>query len=502
MTLPIALLILVLAWALPASAESHAITWKDLLPEEEVHFNDPFEKLTEEQLHDLRMVARIRSLIENGKASPDGPSADEERRIIIRLHEQGIDVEWLFSQRERITEQRRERMESGGKGVNGSRIRIPGYMLPLESGPEGVTRFLLVPWMGACIHTPQPPPNQIIHVSVPGATASRTRFAPVWIEGAIRLEPGQHDLFLLDGTQSISVAYSMTTDSISEYSSAESDVLALVETPPEALAEQSLWERWQTRGSQIFTRTMTDIRDRTGSKSLLFGILIAFLYGIVHTLGPGHGKAVVVSYFVGEGGHLTRGVGMGVKIAVFHVLSAIAVVWVTDFTVRQATGAAPSDYRIVRLVSYAAITAIGGWMLWKAFWREKHSHHHGHEDDCGACAALQEKNTGMSNWLALAVGSVPCTGALLVLLFGIANDLLLPAILMVVAISFGMALTLSAIGILALAGRRTVSHRVAGDSRYRFERMARISAAALVFLIGVTLFFISATPYAVRLKGI
>ena len=59
-----------------------------------------------------------------------------------------------------------------------------------------------------------------------------------------------------------------------------------------------------------------------------------------------------------------KGVGMGTKIAIFHVFSAVIVVWVMDFAVRQATGSAPSDYRMVKLASYASIAVIGAWMLW------------------------------------------------------------------------------------------------------------------------------------------
>ena len=126
-----------------------------------------------------------------------------------------------------------------------------------------------------------------------------------------------------------------------------------------------------------------------------------------------------------------------VKIATFHVLSAIVVVLVTDFAVRQATGKAPSDYRMVRLISYASIAAIGLWMLTKAIRSARttphHDHNHEHHEGCG-CDHLGQPVKGISGFLSLAVGAVPCTGALLVLLFGIANDLLWPAIVMVISI--------------------------------------------------------------------
>ena len=483
-----------------AQGEVQTISWKDLLPKQAVEVDDPFAALQEGQLLDLGMIARIRFLLESEKISKEGPDAAEEKRLVEKLTGDGIDVEWILSQRERVAKQRKAAAERVDEGVNGQSIRIPGYMLPLAREDSGVTEFLLVPWVGACIHTPPPPPNQMIHVSVPEGTEDRGRFAAIWLEGAIELKPDEYDLFLVDGTRKVKVAYTLSESEVTEYSAAKSDELSKVEIPEEALEGHNWWQRAQARVSLLFTKAMTDIRDRESSGPLWIGLLIAFVYGVVHTLGPGHGKAVVVSYFAGHGGSFGRGLMMGTQIAVFHVLSAILVVWVTDFAVRQATGNAPSDYRLIKLISYAAIAGIGGFMLWKAIRSARveshHNHDHGggsedhHHDGCHACEAIEKRGKGPSAWLALAVGSVPCTGALLVLLFGMANDLLGPAIFMVVAISFGMAVAMSGIGVLAILGRRFVDRRLEEDEEkhHRFACWSRIAGAAAVLLIGVGLF--------------
>ena len=87
------------------------------------------------------------------------------------------------------------------------------------------------------------------------------------------------------------------------------------------------------------------------------------------------------------------------------------------------------------------------------------------------------------------------TGALLVLLFGMANSLLGPAILMVVAISAGMALAMSGIGVLAIVGRGFVDRKLKGDQarQHRFANGARIAGAAVVLLIGIGLFSLTLT---------
>jgi hypothetical protein len=75
--------------------------------------------------------------------------------------------------------------------LNGTRIRIPGFLVPLERNRNDVTEFLLVPYFGACIHTPPPPANQVIHV-VPARPVRNIRsMDPVWVNGVI--ETGRSD---------------------------------------------------------------------------------------------------------------------------------------------------------------------------------------------------------------------------------------------------------------------------------------------------------------------
>jgi ABC-type nickel/cobalt efflux system permease component RcnA len=166
--------------------------------------------------------------------------------------------------------------------------------------------------------------------------------------------------------------------------------------------------------------------------------------------------------------------------------------------VRQTTGAAPSDYRLIRLGSYGAVIAIGAVMLWRAIAAIRasrsssdgadsgHRHHDHAHSGCATCAA--ERRGG--GFLAAAVGAVPCTGALIAMLFGLANDLVPPAILMVAAISAGMAVAMAAIGVAAILGRQWMETRIGTNEgrRLNFELGARVVGAACVLLIGSMLF--------------
>jgi uncharacterized protein len=80
-------------------------------------------------------------------------------------------------------------MSDALRRLNGVQVRVPGFMVPLEDWEEQVTEFLLVPYFGACIHTPPPPPNQMAHVLM---TRNRkvgvNLWDPVWVIGTLRIE--------------------------------------------------------------------------------------------------------------------------------------------------------------------------------------------------------------------------------------------------------------------------------------------------------------------------
>ncbi|MDJ0975949.1 MAG: DUF3299 domain-containing protein [Planctomycetota bacterium] len=484
--------LLVLTTAHSARAEDvDELEWSDLVPSEVTRFHDPFTELSDAQLDGLGFLVRIRGLLAEGRLDPDGPDAQEAVEIEQELAAAGIDVDALLAQRDAVRQKRRTRAMSTADRLAGRTVRIPGYVLPLAREKKLVTEFLLVPYVGACIHVPPPPANQIVLVTSKEGIPDRGQFAAIWVTG--ELVPGliRRELYLVDGAASVPIAYSMEATGIDRYSSADSNALANVDVPSLA-PDHSWWQRMQFEMNILFTSTMTDLGDRRTLGALLFGLLVSFLYGLLHTLGPGHGKTVVVSYFIGEGGSLRRGVGMGVRIAIFHVLAAVVIVVLADFVLRQTTGHSPAAFKSIRLVSYASIVLIGTFMLVGAI----RSMREGTSASC-SCDSHSKRTGGV---LALAVGCVPCTGALLVMLYGLANDLVWLSVLMVVAISIGMAVAMSAIGIAAILGRRVLERRGAHDERRR-ARLAgrlRVASAVVVMLVGCTLFAWTAGDEGVR----
>jgi len=81
------------------------------------------------------------------------------------------------------------------QALDGRRVKIPGFVVPLEGDGKKLSEFLLVPYYGACIHVPPPPNNQVIYVKVPKADASiRKAFDTVWVIGTLSAKPFSSDL--------------------------------------------------------------------------------------------------------------------------------------------------------------------------------------------------------------------------------------------------------------------------------------------------------------------
>lgn len=78
--------------------------------------------------------------------------------------------------------------------LNGSTVKIPGFVIPLEGDENMVTEFLLVPYFGACIHVPPPPPNQIIYVKFPKGAPVQQLWDVIYVIGTLKTETISHEL--------------------------------------------------------------------------------------------------------------------------------------------------------------------------------------------------------------------------------------------------------------------------------------------------------------------
>jgi uncharacterized protein len=192
------------------------LMWEDLTPKLQASDN-PFSKLTKEQLAKLSEVAQARDRKARGDNSLSAAEVATEQSNTRKLEEAGIDVDGLLAKRKEMAEQQRARGQSVNAALDGQVVRIPGYLLPLEFSGKKVSEFLLVPWVGACIHTPPPPPNQIVHVKTDKPFEFGGLFAPVWVTGRMTTSAAKKSLFLIDGSADIDIGYSLRASEVEPY---------------------------------------------------------------------------------------------------------------------------------------------------------------------------------------------------------------------------------------------------------------------------------------------
>ena len=203
-----------------ASAEAdqaRTLQWEDLLPEalydaevRAVALQERMNQLAPEVKEAYWRVANerlVRDKLASGLITEEELSDRDRQLLADKPGEVNPDAVAFWDE----VDSTRDEME-GLDGVvddrnNGHLVRIPGYALPLEFEGTAVSEFLLVPYVGACIHSPPPPLNQIVFIKVSEPFASKGLFTPVWVEGVLNATLGTHELSLVDGRAPIDVGY-------------------------------------------------------------------------------------------------------------------------------------------------------------------------------------------------------------------------------------------------------------------------------------------------------
>jgi nickel/cobalt transporter (NicO) family protein len=187
---------------------------------------------------------------------------------------------------------------------------------------------------------------------------------------------------------------------------------------------------------------------------ILGSLAAALFWGAAHALSPGHGKTIITAYLVGQRGTPRHAALLGLIVTVTHTLGVFALGLVTLLLSRFIV---PEHlYPWLNLVSGLLVVAIGASVL-RARWRHRRRqhHHHHHEHDLSLRSLV---TVGVSG------GLLPCPSALVVLLAAISLHRVGFGLLLILAFSAGLALTITGIGLAAVLAR-SAFRRVSLDSR-------------------------------------
>ena len=312
-----------------------------------------------------------------------------------------------------------------------------------------------------------------------------------------------------------------------------------------ATAEVGGFSGWILAKQAEFYRMLSGlIRAAKADGSAAYTLLgISFLYGVFHAAGPGHGKAVISSYLVANDETWRRGIVLSFASAMLQAFTAIAVVGIAAALLGATAKAMGNTVRVIEIVSYALIVLIGLRLLWvkgHAFIRllrgethahhahdhghhhhdhghshshdhHHHHHHHDHDDEASAWShahAPEPQELTGKHWLRrglsaiVAVGLRPCSGAIIVLVFALAQGLFWIGVASTFVMGLGTAITVAviatlAVGVRGLAGRLAKAKPGVGMILVRGLETA---AALVIVLFGAALL----TGYIVseRLMGV
>ncbi len=307
-----------------------------------------------------------------------------------------------------------------------------------------------------------------------------------------------------------------------------------------------------SKQSEFYREMSSTIRAAKSDGSAVWTLLvISFAYGIFHAAGPGHGKAVISSYLVANQETARRGIVLSFASALMQSLVAVAIVGICALLLNATARTMCGAERVIEIVSYALIAAFGARLVWtkgggfiralqapqplpamalaaaapddRGAHRHDHAHHahshshadvarrdHGHDDHghdhahdhvhdehCGhSHGPVPRELAGPGGWrrgfgTIFAVGLRPCSGAILVLVFALAQGMFWAGIAATLVMGLGTAITVATIAVLAVSAK-DLARRLSGASDgggALIMRGLEFGAAGLVLLFGVGLLF-------------
>ncbi|MFC2060968.1 nickel/cobalt transporter [Elusimicrobiota bacterium] len=231
------------------------------------------------------------------------------------------------------------------------------------------------------------------------------------------------------------------------------------------------------------TDLVNNLKEKKSSKTLLILIGIAFMYGLIHALGPGHGKVITFSYFLSKKSGIRKGVLLGNLIAFLQVSSAIVIIAVIYFIIKKAFLTTFEDMRrIIQLMSYALISLMGVFLFFRMLYNQKKE---------------SEKNFNGNDIniipIAVSIGVVPCPAAVIILLFSISVDMIMTGVVLSLFMAAGMAFTISFVGISTIFMRNNIENIFPKNDNVskNIHMYAGLFGSFLIFLLGTVLFAIN-----------
>lgn len=239
---------------------------------------------------------------------------------------------------------------------------------------------------------------------------------------------------------------------------------------------------WQHQLKQKMSELIRVAQDEGDVKPVIFLMGLAFLYGAIHAVGPGHGKFVAMSYVLSHRSSIAGGLLFGLCIASIHGFSGIVGVLGLRYIIqRSVSETLMTITTVTQIISFGLIALLGlGILLKNGYVLFLKS---GPRNEA---APEKTSRKELLTW-AVAVGLVPCPAVVMVMLFCMSMDVLILGLLLGVCISLGMAATISFVVTTVILGKKGVITAVSKKRMKMIERSVGLLSGAVITVFGTLL---------------
>jgi len=226
---------------------------------------------------------------------------------------------------------------------------------------------------------------------------------------------------------------------------------------------------------QKMTKLMFDLK-KNKSNSVLFSILlITFLYGIFHALGPGHGKILISSSFLAENTKIIKGLTAGIVFAFTHSMSGLILVLILKVLDQSILRSSDNFVFLAQRISLIILILLGLFMFINALLK-KGNHQHKHK----------------SIWIMiLTIGLVPCPGSVIIAMFALRLEMFSLGIFMVLSMACGMAIIISLVSILTVLFKETFIGLFKQNNKTQLIIYRTVNIMGSLALIGFAILFLT-----------
>lgn len=226
---------------------------------------------------------------------------------------------------------------------------------------------------------------------------------------------------------------------------------------------------------QTIASAISEVNDSGNIKTLGTLLGISFVFGILHAAGPGHRKAVIAAYFIGEKANPLKGIATGFLLALAHAASAVFLVGgIYLFTANSLLLSVDRAQNLMLPITWGIIFLLGIWMIVRSIIDFRRGRDNGQKT----------VKTGLGGLILS--GLVPCPAASAIMILAVAGKALPIGILSVLAMSLGMGILLASIGLLSILMRTRMTAFLKDSSRgHRLESGLELFSGIAMVLFGL-----------------